>query len=81
MKSPAAHIRFMPTSHGGEDLDYDALAEVVLRVAEEVEEAEVRIKDAILAAAERGDTEQVARIVRRWKIEPPAAVAADLEED
>lgn len=77
---PPARIRSLPVRTSGEDLDYDALAEVVLQVAGEVEEAELRIKDAILAAAERGDTERVARIVRRWKIEPPAAVAAGLEE-
>lgn len=60
------------------EADYDALADTLLAVAAEVTEAEDRIKRALLEAAERGDSDQVARIVRRWLVEAPGEVAAGL---
>ena len=44
----------------------DQLARMVLEMAGELEADEKLIKEAILAAAESGKTDEVAAIVRRW---------------
>ena len=48
----------------------DAFVRVVLATAADVEADERRIKQAILEAAERGDTLAVAEIVTRWQSMP-----------
>ena len=54
------------TEHDSLGPTSDQLARMVLEMAGELEADEKLIKEAILAAAESGNTDEVASIVRRW---------------
>lgn len=64
-----------PTTHASQELP-----RVLLELAREVEEAEQRIKHAILEAARGGDPEIIIVIVKRWLTEPPCEVAKSLPQ-
>ncbi len=54
--------------------DTPAFARAVLDAATQVDAAETRIKDALLAAARSGDMNRVITIVERWQRLPAAEV-------
>ena len=56
--------------------DGGRFARTLLTAAAEVEAAEARIKDEILAAARTGDCDRVIDVVTRWKTCPPCEVLA-----
>lgn len=56
----------------------ERLARTVLQIAGEVEADEQRVKEAILSAAEAGDSDTVARIMRRWMRRPVREVVEKL---
>jgi len=60
------------------EADYAQLADGLLALADEVADAEDRIKVAAIEAIERGDAGAAAALLRRWRAEPPTAIAAGL---
>ncbi len=70
----------MTVEAASDNMDTRCLARTLLDLALEVEEAELRIKEAILQAAQRGDVALVETIITRWMTDPPVEVASSLEQ-
>jgi hypothetical protein len=58
--------------------DLDRLAEKLLQIAAEVTDADTRIKQELLAAAQRRDCDRIEDILRRWLKEPAVELGASL---
>jgi hypothetical protein len=70
---PAVH-----TEGSLEDVDLSRLDTLIV-IAEELNAADARIKEEILAAARSGDCDRVVQLVERWMVEPAVEVAAGLK--
>jgi hypothetical protein len=73
-RPPSVH--FVPDSP--EDVDYRALAETVYTVAAERQAAALKVRDAVLAALDRGDVVGARGLVERWTEEAIEEIAASL---
>lgn len=72
----SAVVQFTPTSP--DEADYRALADTVYAVVGELTAAEASVRDAVLAALDRGDLSCARRLVERWTREPITELAAGL---
>lgn len=58
--------------------DFDALADTLLAVADEVADAEAFLRDAAVEAIDAGNADRAREILARWRTEPATEIAASL---
>jgi hypothetical protein len=69
-------VQFAPASP--DEADYGALADTIYAVVADLTAAEASVRDAVLAALDRGDLSRARRLVERWTREPITELAAGL---